>query len=468
MAGLAQLLKQKGHEVSGSDQADSALLNNLRQAGIKIFIGHQSNQVGQADRVILSSAIAKNNPEWQFAMTHSIPILHRAEGLAELIQQEASENKDHCTVLVLGSHGKTTTTGLMISILSAAGLDPSYAIGATYYGSGLNAKLGGGRCFVLEGDESDRSFQYFQPDILILTNIDEDHLEAYEHNLQNLKQAYLDFILKLKPGSVLIFNQDDPHILSLREAVLAQRQNLKIKTYGYGLNANMQLSGVQVKADKTLFNLNQNLFSVSLLGQHNAENSAAAVLAARELGVNLNSQQRGLENYRGASRRCEIYGEKDFLKNSQKFLLIEDYGHHPVEIKVTLKALKQAYPDKRLVLVFQPHRYTRTQALMDDFAEVLSLADVLILLEIYPASESPIEGVSSAVLFKKIGQIKSFQIYLSTLSNVLKDLSAIVKTGDLVLMQGAGSIHEVAQNLVEGASKVLETCEMKEIDSLCH
>ncbi len=436
MAGLAQMLKQKGFEVSGSDKANSKILEMLKQSGIEVFLGHKAEQVVGADRVILSSAISPNNPEWLASKLINIPILHRAEALAELAKTKQK------TVLILGSHGKTTTTGLIVSILNAAGLNPSYAIGATYYASGLNACLDSGDVFVVEGDESDQSFKYFQPDILILTNIDEDHLETYDHDLEKLKTAYLNFIQTLSPDALVILNQDDFHCRSLIPKI-----KTRLKTYGYE-NADLIISEIKIGPRSTSFEVDNAVFSVALPGAHNAENSAAALLVAQELKIDLESQKKGLKDYRGASRRCEVHGESDFLGLELPFLLIEDYGHHPAEITATLKALKQAYPERRLVLIFQPHRYTRTQALLDSFAKALSLPDVLILLDIYAASEKPIEGVSSELLIKKIREIKSDNSYLAGLSNCLESLEKIVCEGDLVLIQGAGDVHCLVERLM--------------------
>ena len=442
MAGLAQMLKQKGFKVSGSDNADSPLLNFLRNLGIQIFLGHQAEQVIGADQVIISSAIKSNNPELINAKKLHIPIIHRAQALAELTQ-------DKKTILILGSHGKTTTTSLITSIFIAAGQDPSYAIGATFYSTGLNAYLGSGNIFIVEGDESDQSFKYFNPDVLILTNIDEDHLEAYDHDLEKLKKTYLQFIQKFSRNSpnpknpLIILNHEDAHIRSLIPEII--KTQARIKTYGYQ-NSDLNISHISITGMQTSFQINQTKFSLNLPGDHNAENACAALLAAMELDIDINAMQEGLKNYQGASRRCEVHGEYLFNNTQTQtqipFLLIEDYGHHPVEISVTIKALKKAHPNKRLVLIFQPHRYTRTQALFNSFVNILSTADVLILLDIYPASEPPIPGISSAALGAEIAKIKNKDFYLSSLSTCIQKLQEIIKPNDLVLIQGAGDIHE--------------------------
>lgn len=453
MAGLAQLLKQKGFEVSGSDQTDSLVLDKLRALNIKVFIGHQASQITGAEKIIISSAINLNNPEILEAQRLNIPMIHRAQGLADL-------SHDKKLVLILGSHGKTTTTGLLISMLRAGGLKPSYAIGATYYETGLNAYLDpSGESFIIEGDESDGSFKYFCPEIIILNNIDHDHLETYGHDLENLKQAYLDFIkqsLIKHPNLLVILNLKDLHCQDLILKIKSWDIQPKIKTYGYK-NSDAQLSEILIQQNQTKFkfkfkfnylNLEQD-FILNMPGKHNAENAAGAVLAGLELGLDLNKAQMGLQHYQGASRRCEIHGE--FVLEHKNFLLIEDYGHHPVEIKVTLEALKAAYPERRLVLVFQPHRYTRTRDLFEDFAKILSTPDVLILLEIYAASENKIEGLSSENLLLKIRECKNNKDFgvLANLNNCLEILKNIIKNNDLILIQGAGDIHGCVGNLKE-------------------
>lgn len=451
MAGLAQLLKQRGFTVSGSDQTDSVVLDKLRDLGITIFIGHQASQITGAGKIILSSAIKFNNPEVLEAQKLGISIIHRAQGLSEL-------SHDKKLVLILGSHGKTTTTGLLISLLRAGNKNPSYAIGATYYETGLNAYLDpAGESFIIEGDESDHSFRYFCPEIIILNNIDHDHLETYGHDLENLKKAYLDFIKRVlaqKPHLLVIFNQEDLHCRDLILKIKTWDNQPKIKTYGYK-KSDAEISEILIKKIQTEFkfnylNISQN-FILNMPGAHNAENAAGALLAGIELGLDLNTAQLGLKNYQGASRRCEIYGE--FVLEDKNFLLIEDYGHHPVEIKVTLEALKLAYPDRRLVLVFQPHRYTRTRDLFDDFAKILSSPGCLILLEIYAASEKKIEGVSAENLLLKIREFKNNKDFgvLANLNNFLEVLRKIIKPNDLVLIQGAGDVHECVGQLKRGS-----------------
>jgi len=440
MAGLAQMLKQKGFIVSGSDKSDSLVLDKLRALNIKIFIGHEACQIQGANKIIISTAINSNNPEILEAQRLAIPIIHRAQGLADL-------SHDKKLVLILGSHGKTTTTGFLISMLRAGNFKPSYAIGATYYETGLNAYLDTGESFIIEGDESDHSFRFFSPEIIILNNIDHDHLETYGHDLENLKSAYLDFIkqsLIKHPNLLVIFNAEDPHCVDLILTIKNWASQPRIKTYG-GARPDAELSDIFIKNLSTEFKIKVSNhtypFVLNMPGKHNAQNAAGAVLAGFELGLNLIQAQEGLKNYQGASRRCEVHGE--FVLENKKFLLIEDYGHHPVEIKVTLEALRLAYPERRLVLVFQPHRYTRTRDLFEDFAKILGRPDVLVLLEIYAASEKKIENINSENLLEKIRAFKNNKKFgvLTSLNSCLETLREIIKPNDLVLIQGAGDIH---------------------------
>lgn len=430
MAGLAEMLHQAGHDVSGSDIASTPVTERLSALGVTVYQGHSTAWVEGKDLIVISSAIDPQNPEVQQAQLNQTPVLHRAQMLAELINP-------HQSVVCVGSHGKTTTTSLLTAILLTAGLKPGFAIGATLAETNCNASLGAENLFVAEGDESDGSFQHFKPKVVILTNIDGDHLVNYQNSLEELKTTYVKWLNTLDKETLVIANQDDAHVAD----VLAQIPQ-SIRRYSLNEDSDYHVISCGVHGLQTQFSVktptDEADVSLNLPGQHNVSNAMAAITTARELGVAWSAIQQGLREFSGVSRRCQVHGDIDL--NGKKITLIEDYGHHPVEVKATLEAISDAYPERRVVLAYQPHRYTRTQEQFDEFVTELSKADALVLCEIYAASEQPIEGVTSKALLEKIKPQNEKAYYAADLDGCHRALKTVVREGDVLILQGAGSI----------------------------
>lgn len=437
MSGIAEVLLNQGYKVSGSDKQENNATRRLAKLGAKIFYEHDAKNITNANVLVTSSAIALDNPEVIAARKLRIPVIPRAQMLAELM-------RFHHGIAIAGTHGKTTTTSLIASVLSEGGLDPTFVIGGLLNSAGVHARLGQSRYFVAEADESDASFLYLSPTISVITNIDADHMITYGNDFQRLKQAFLDFIHRLPFYGLAIVCIDDPVI----KEILPQIARPMV-TYGFDENADIRASefaqhGItsifKVQTKDTELNINLNL-----PGRHNALNTLAAIAVGIECKIKPNLIAKSLQHFKGVGRRFDIRGELA----TPNVLVIDDYGHHPREIQVTLEAVKAAWPDRRLVLAFQPHRYTRTQALFDDFVKVLSAADVLLLLEIYPASEAPIPGISSHALADKIrDQRKINPIIAESVDQLLAILPQILHDDDILLLQGAGNIGTVSQRLI--------------------
>lgn len=434
MAGVAEILHQAGHLVSGSDAAASAVTERLKKQGITVRIGHSADWVEDPDRVVVSSAIRADNPELAKAHDLGIPVLHRAEMLAE------TSNARH-SVVCLGTHGKTTTTSLLTSILIEAGLEPGFAIGATLAQTHCNACLGNGDLFVLEGDESDASFKFFQPKIVILLNIDHDHLSSYAQDLEQLKNRYQQWLSALPAKTLIIANSDDEQVNSLVPLL-----NHEVMTFGFNETAQYRATDTHPSGFQTCFNIKEHAITVNMPGQHNVENALAAIAAARELNVCWAAIQHALATFSGVSRRCEVHGDIEI--NNCHVTLLEDYGHHPAEVAATLTALRNAYPGRRVVLVYQPHRYTRTQEHFDDFVMTLTEADCLVLNEIYSAGEAPIEGVDSRALLKRINKKNQQSYYAQDLEHSHTIIKSVIRDNDVLLIQGAGSINQLIEQLL--------------------
>ena len=442
MSGIAEVLHNLGYQVSGSDIAENAVTKRLANLGIKIFIGHDAEHVGESDAVVVSSAIDLENPEIANARENRIPVIPRAEMLAELMRFRYG-------IAIAGTHGKTTTTSLVASLLAEGDLDPTYVIGGRLNSSGKHAQLGESRYLVAEADESDASFLHLQPVIAVLTNIDMDHMETYGGDIEQLRSAFLEFLLRLPFYGMAVICYDDP---MARE--LLPELTKPVLTYGTDENADIRAADVTYVEGVSEFNVtlpnSKNSFPVTLNmpGLHNVLNSLAAISVAYELGVSQEAMCRGLENFQGIGRRFQIHGTIQVENN--KALVVDDYGHHPSEIDATISAIREGWPDRRLVMVYQPHRYTRTRDLFEDFAQILSEPDVLLLLDIYSAGEKPIAEADSKALSRAIrlrGQVDP--IFVDQPDEIVSVIPGFIEDGDIVLVMGAGSIGHVAEQLIE-------------------
>lgn len=438
MSGIAEVLMTEGYQVSGSDLAENKMTQHLQNLGAKIVIGHASHHINGADMVVYSSMVAKDNPELVAAKAAHIPILARGKLLAELMQSQFG-------IAVAGTHGKTTTTGLTTSIFLEAGLDPTFVIGGLLRSTDTHARLGSSHYFIAEADESDASFLFLSPKIAIITNIDADHLNNYR-NFDHLKQSFLEFIDRLPADGLAVLCSDDPIIQEL----LPQVKRPYI-TYGFNQTDQIHINdlhqqGVFCNLDISYGNEAPFKVKLNLPGRHNALNALAAIAVAKHCEIDNATISRALEKYQGTGRRFQIYGELP-LPNGHA-LIVDDYGHHPREIAATLQAAKLAWPQRRVVLAFQPHRYSRTQDVFNDFVKVLAQADQLILLDIYPAGEAPIPGVTGQKLFEAIRQYsKKDPIFIDSPSALSSQLTQLLQPNDVLLLQGAGDIGKVAPSL---------------------
>ncbi len=437
MSGIAELLLNLGYTVSGSDLYASAITNNLASLGGKIFTGHKGEWIEGADVVVTSSAIAADNPEVTAAREENIPVIQRAEMLAELMRMKKFG------IAVAGSHGKTSTTSMVSWMLSRAGLDPTIVVGGKVDSLGGNAKLGMGEFLVAEADESDGSFLKLSPVLEIVTNIDLEHLDYYS-DLEHIKSTFLEFIDKVPFYGAAILCLDDENITD----ILPQ---IRKRIITYGLTSQADIYGEQISFEKgrvcfTVKSEGETLGEVSIAqpGRHNVYNSLAVICAGRELEIPFPVIKESLETFAGVQRRLQVKGE------ARGITVVDDYGHHPTEIKATLEALKQAWPERRLVVLFQPHRYTRTQGLFKEFLTAFHQADFLVLTEIYAASERPIEGVSGEGLLKEIklhGQRHTH--FVADVKKMAGDVLPFLEEGDLVLSLGAGNIVGVGEQLLD-------------------
>jgi len=442
MSGIAEVLLTKGHQISGSDMHESEVTNRLKKLGAEIHIGHSASNINGAGIVVVSSAIDPKNPEVIRAQEKQLPILQRAKMLALLMHSYQS-------ITVAGTHGKTTTTSLIASVLAEANLDPTFVIGGLLKSAGCNAQLGQSTYFVAEADESDASFLLLQPEVAVVTNIDQDHLSTYAGDFNQLIEAFLEFIEKVPEHGAKVLCGDDPVIAKLLPKIPA-----KVLTYGFGPNNIIRAENYQqhaLVAEFTLIDtiLNQQ-FQVKLAipGQHNVLNALAAYAVARHYGIDAEKTLSALAKFQGVGRRFQLY-DKIKIPTGQ-ISLVDDYGHHPREVQVTIDAVRKVWPQRRLVMVFQPHRYSRTSEMMDDFVNVLRGPDQLILMEIYAAGEAPIPGITSDLLAEKFEQqAKKPLLLVQQKEKVITELSRLLQDGDVVLMQGAGDISKIVQKIVE-------------------
>ncbi len=448
MAGIAEVLLSQGYRVSGSDLSDSALTKRLSSIGAEVYRGHDAKHVEHADVLVRSSAVDVNNVELLAAREAHIPIVQRAEMLGELMRFRYG-------IAIAGTHGKTTTTSLMTSILAEEGVDPTFVIGGRLNSAGSNARLGTGRYLVAEADESDASFLHLNPMVSIITNIDADHMGTYHNDFSELRQAFVDFLNRLPFYGLAVLCIEDPEVRRILPDI-----SRPYVTYGFEEDADFRATLILQTGTRMHFvverpNHNKLEITLNLPGKHNVLNALAAIAVATELKISDQAIQHALENFSGIGRRFQIYG--DFaLQKGGKITLIDDYGHHPREIAATIQAARQSWPDKRFVMVYQPHRYTRTHDLFNDFCTVLSNPDALILLDVYSAGEAPIQGADSLSLKQAILERGKVNPYLVTEhAELAKLLQDILLDGDILLMQGAGNIGALASNLA--ASQLRES-----------
>lgn len=439
MGGIAEVLLNLGYAVQGSDLRESAVTRRLTRLGALVQIGHRAENVGEADVVVVSTAVADDNPEVAAARAGRKPVVRRAEMLAELMRFRHA-------IAVSGSHGKTTTTSLVASVLAEAGEDPTFVIGGRLKSADSNGRLGAGRYLVAEADESDASFIHLQPMSAVVTNIDNDHLLTYGGDVDRLRQTFVDFLHNLPFYGLAVLCIDDPGVRailpSLHRAVL---------TYGFSPEADVRVEAFEPDGSRSKFTVVRPgrpplAITLNLPGRHNVLNALAAITIAFELEIDDAAVQRALAGFEGVDRRLQTLGPVRFAGGEA--LLVDDYGHHPTEIAATIDAVRQAWPDRRLVVVFQPHRYTRTRDLLDDFAEVLSLADRLFVTEIYAAGEQPIAGADGRAICRAIrsrGQVEP--VFVPNLDELPVLLDGVVEEGDLLLTLGAGNIGAVAGQL---------------------
>jgi UDP-N-acetylmuramate--alanine ligase len=442
MSGIAEVLVNQGFEVSGSDVAEGQTTRHLKKLGATIFSGHAAEQVRGADVLVVSSAISPANPELAAARELRIPVVPRAEMLAELMRFRRG-------IAVAGTHGKTTTTSLTASLLGEAGLDPTFVIGGLLNAWGSHARLGKGEYLVAEADESDGSFLLLQPVIALITNIDRDHLESYENSFENLRRAFLEFLHHLPFYGVAVLCLDDERVAEMIPSVTRA-----VVTYGLSGKADIRASDLVQEGRMMHFRVHlPNQIealevSLNLPGVHNVRNALGAIAVAWELGIDLGPIVNSLETFQGVGRRFADVGQ--FRVPNGEVTVVEDYGHHPTELEATINAARSGWPEKRIVAVFQPHRFTRTRDLFDEFSQVLASADMVILTDVYPAGEESIDGVNSGALCQSIrarGRINP--VLVSDVKDLRSELPAMLEDGDLVLLLGAGNIGHIAQDIRE-------------------
>ena len=440
MSGIAEVLLNLGYSVQGSDLKRGDVTRRLESLGARVLIGHRAENVSGADVVVVSSAINADNPEVAQALAQRVPVVKRAEMLGELMRFRYS-------IAVAGTHGKTTTTSLVASVLAEGGEDPTFVIGGRLKGAATNARLGAGRYLVAEADESDASFMHLQPMIAIVTNVDADHLGTHGGDFEKLKASFVEFLHNLPFYGLAVICVDD------REAAALVPQVARpYVTYGFDERADVRAVDVERRGAMSSFRVLRPRaerpleITLNLPGRHNVLNALAAIAVATELEIDDAAIQRALAGFQGIDRRLQVLG--DVVGELGRVTLVDDYGHHPTEIAATLEATRQAWPERRVVLVFEPHRYTRTRDLLDDFAQVLSTADALVVAEVYPAGEAPIPGADGKALCRAIrtrGLVEP--VLLKSLDELPQVLAGIVRDGDVVLTMGAGSIGAAAHDL---------------------
>nr|MBL8455785.1 UDP-N-acetylmuramate--L-alanine ligase [Zoogloeaceae bacterium] len=447
MSGIAEVLVNLGFTVTGSDLGDNAATRRLRALGVRVMTGHDGAHIERADAVVTSTAVKNDNPEVQAARARHVPVVPRAQMLAELMRLKQG-------VAIAGTHGKTTTTSLVASILAEGGMDPTFVIGGKLTAAGANARLGKGDFLVAEADESDASFLLLNPVIAVVTNIDADHMDTYGHDFARLKQAFVDFLQHLPFYGVAVLCEDDPHVRSIVPLISKQ-----IVRYGLSESANIRAENIRAAEGRMYFDavrINGSTtrlpIQLNLPGIHNVLNALAAIAVATEVQVPDDSIIKALAEFRGVGRRFQRYGDLPIVAadgaSRGRFTLVDDYGHHPVEMAATLAAARGAFPGRRLVLAFQPHRYSRTRDCFEDFVRVLSTVDALLLCEVYAAGEPPVvaaDGRSLARAVRLAGKVEP--LFIEQVADLPAGVMNAVQDGDVVITMGAGSIGAVPGKL---------------------
>jgi len=440
MSGIAEVMLSLGYQVQGSDLKNNMSVQRLKNLGATVFIGHQEENIRDADAVVVSSAVDESNPEVAAARDQLLPIVQRAEMLAELMRFRYS-------IAVAGTHGKTTTTSLVASVLAEGGLDPTFVIGGRLKSADSNARLGQGEYLVAEADESDASFVHLKPMLAIVTNIDADHMSTYDGDIEKLRSGFIKFLHNLPFYGLAILCADDPGV-----SEVLGRIGRSTVTYGIDSGADIRAEDIEYSEGLTRFRVVRPAkeepleISLRLPGLHNVRNALAAIAVAEELQIADQAVVGALEGFEGIDRRFQTQGEIETTNG--RVMLVDDYGHHPTEIAATIEAARAGWPDKRIVLAFQPHRYSRTRDLMDDFATVLCEADVLILLEVFAAGEDPIAGADGRAIARAVRSRGGVEpVFVEELSGLAEVLHGVLADGDLVLTMGAGDIGALAASL---------------------
>ena len=440
MSGIAEVLHNQGYIITGSDISESATTRRLQTLGAKVFIGHRADNVKAADVVVVSTAIDPNNKEIAEAVSRRIPIIRRAEMLAELMRYRHA-------IVIAGTHGKTTTTSLITSLLAQGNLDPTFVIGGLLNSAGTNAKLGASHYMVAEADESDASFLHLLPMVAVVTNIDDDHMGTYDGDFEKLKKAFVDFLHNLPFYGLAVLCIDDPVVREIMPQV-----SRPVLTYGFSEQADFRITNIKLTRMVTTFEVlrpGHDLpleLTLNMPGRHNVLNATAAVVVATDEGLSDRDIQKGLASFQGVGRRFDVQGELNCRRG--KVMLVDDYGHHPTEVAANIRAIRDGWPEKRLVMIYQPHRYSRTHDLYDDFVDVLSEVDFLFLLDVYAAGEKPISGADSKSLCRSIrqrGQLDPVHVKLP--AELKQLLNEVLNDGDILVTQGAGNINMVAKQL---------------------
>ncbi|MFU2078164.1 UDP-N-acetylmuramate--L-alanine ligase [Avibacterium endocarditidis] len=441
MGGIAEVLLNEGYQVTGSDIAENAVTHRLSALGAKIYFSHQAANVDGASVVVVSSAIKDDNVEVVEAHNNRIPVIQRAQMLAEIMRFRHG-------IAIAGTHGKTTTTAMISMIYAQAGLDPTFVNGGLVKSAGTNAHLGASRYLIAEADESDASFLHLQPMVSVVTNIEPDHMETYHGDFEEMKQTYVNFLHNLPFYGLAVMCADDPVLLELIPKVGRQ-----VITYGFSENADYRIEDYQqtgFQGHYTVVTPQGERVNVLLNvpGKHNALNATAAFAVAKEEGIGNEAILAALADFQGAGRRFDQLGQ--FIRPNGKVMLVDDYGHHPTEVDVTIEAAKKGWENKRIVMIFQPHRYSRTRDLFDDFVQVLSQVDVLLMLDVYAAGEAPIAGADSRSLCRSIRNLgKVDPIFVAEQESLAEILDQVIQDGDLILAQGAGNVSKLSRQLAD-------------------
>ncbi|KAE9541959.1 UDP-N-acetylmuramate--L-alanine ligase [Ursidibacter maritimus] len=441
MSGIAEVLLNEGYQISGSDIADGAVTQRLAKAGAKIFFGHQGENVTGASVVVISSAITDDNPEVVAAKNAKIPVIQRAQMLSEIMRFRHG-------IAIAGTHGKTTTTAIISMIYTEAGLDPTFVNGGLVKSAGKNAHLGASRYLIAEADESDASFLHLQPMVSVVTNIEPDHMDTYGGDFEKMKDTYIRFLRNLPFYGLAVMCADDPVVMEI-----APKVGRQVLSYGFSEFADYRIEDYQQTGFQGHYTVvcptgERIEVLLNVPGKHNALNATAALAVAKEEGIDNQAILAALAEFQGAGRRFDQLGS--FIRPNGKVMLVDDYGHHPTEVDVTIKAARQGWDNKRVVMVFQPHRYSRTRDLFDDFVQVLSQVDALVMLDVYAAGEAPIVGADSKALCRSIRNLgKVDPILVSDTSQLGEVLDQIIQDGDLILAQGAGNVSKLSRDLAE-------------------